>query len=252
MAKYLYLFWSLIFFAVWLVLFMHRRDLRYEIIYVSILFGFGGLVSQTTNIIDWWRPLNVLGTSVSVEDFIIGFSIGGIAAVIYEEIYRKRFRKRRIKIKDPGNPVIFILSFSLLYLFLYYVLQMGSFYSSILAYLISLAYILSVRTDLFADSIFSGLFMLFIGSAIYYLLIFIYPTFIKDFWYLREAWYTRLYFGVPLGEYIWFFFTGAFIGPLYEFVNKRKLIWQVVSFLIIYTYLIDFNLDKSAAGGLVS
>ena len=66
---------------------------------MSLLFGFGGIVSEQTHTQDWWQPLTLTGTRIGVEDFLIGFAIGGIAAVIYAEAYRKKVS--RIHRGDP-------------------------------------------------------------------------------------------------------------------------------------------------------
>ena len=39
--QYFYIIWALIFFAVWLALFLHRRDLRGAMLFISIVFGIG-------------------------------------------------------------------------------------------------------------------------------------------------------------------------------------------------------------------
>ena len=87
----------------------------------------------------------------------------------------------------------------------------------------STSIILIQRRDLLSDSLRSGLLMLAVGIGLYWLLFFFYPSYIHDFWFLRKNWYTTLLFGIPLGEYIWYFLVGAFIGPLYEYIEKGKL-----------------------------
>ena len=62
---------------------------------ISIIFGIGGILSEFYHIQDWWQPLIITNTPIGIEDFLIGFFIGGIAAVIYEEIYKKKIRIRK-------------------------------------------------------------------------------------------------------------------------------------------------------------
>ncbi len=81
------------------------------------------------------------------------------------------------------------------------------------------------RKDLIIDSLFSGGLMLILGGIIYIIMQVMQPGFIQEFWYLNTgSWYEILFLGVPLGEYIWFFLAGAFIGPLYEYWQEGKLI----------------------------
>ena len=224
MDKFFYLIWVLIFLLIWLFLFFRRKDTRREMFLVSLLFGVGGVACEKTNIQDWWQPLTITGTRIGIEDFLIGFAIGGIAAVIYEEIYHKRLREKQEKSVAPSDPGFHLLIFPLLYLTLFFLLEVGSFYSAVIAYGLCLGYILLTRKDLIKDSFLSGIWMLFIGISIYFILFQIYPNFIKQFWYLRENWYSKLLWGIPIGEYIFYFFTGAYIGPLYEFLKKRRLV----------------------------
>lgn len=221
MAPYFYLIWSMIFLAVWALLFLKRKDVRREMLLISTWFGFGGLVSEKTNIQDWWHPITITGTPIGFEDFIIGFAIGGVAAVIYEEIYRKKLKKARFKISTLFDAGFSFLLLPSLYLLLFFIFGLGSFYSIVLACLISISYMIFIRKDLLLDSLISGFLMLLIGIGIYLFLFLIYPNYIQEFWYLKSNWYSSLLLGVPIGEYIWYFLIGAYIGPMYEFLRKQ-------------------------------
>ena len=191
---------------------------------ISILFGIAGIGSQIVYLKDWWRPLTITGTSIGVEDFLIGFFIGGVATIIYEEIYKKKVRlKKRIK-GNGSNFLSLLILFILLFFGSFYILKTDSFYSSVIAFIISISIIYIRRKDLILDSIISGILMLIIGILVYFLLFIIQPGFIKQFWYLNKVWYAVLLFGIPIGEYIWYFLAGAFIGPLYEYWKEGKLI----------------------------
>ena len=103
-------------------------------------------------------------------------------------------------------------------------LKISSFYSSIVAFVVSTLIILVKRKDLMVNSLVSGFLMIMVGVGVYLILFIIYPEFIQRFWYLEGQWYFSLLFGVPLAEYIWYFLAGAFIGPLYEYWKEGKLI----------------------------
>lgn len=223
MERYFYFIWATIFFILWLCVFLMRKDTRREMLVISGIFGIGGILADQTNTQDWWHPLTITGTRVGFEAFLIGFSIAGIAAVIYELVYRKRLKNIRRAVSAPSHPIFFILSFALVYLSLFYILRIGSFYSVVLTYSCFALYMIIMRRDLILDSFASGILMLLVGSSLYWFLFLLYPTYVKDFWYLGQHWWTNLFLGIPIEEYLWFFLTGSYIGPLYEYVSGMRL-----------------------------
>lgn len=190
---------------------------------ISLLSGFAGLVSEIANTQDWWQPITITNTRIGFEDFIIGFSVGGVASIVYEEIYKRRIVTKRASTLYKLKPISFLVMFVFLFLALFYIFNLGSFYSMFLTYLSFSLYMLFKRPDLIINSLISGIFMLIIGIEIYLLLFIIHPSYIQDFWYLKNNWYWKLILGIPAGEYIFYFLTGAFIGPLYEFLKNAKL-----------------------------
>ncbi len=97
MASYRYAYLSgvlLVLLPLWLFLFFHRKDLRYEILKVSLVIGIGGPLSELLYMRDYWRPETFIGWPIGIEDFLFGFFIGGIACSIYEELFGKHYSKR--------------------------------------------------------------------------------------------------------------------------------------------------------------
>jgi len=222
-AKYFYLIWVLIYFIIWLVFFILRKDTRDEMIKISILFGLGGILSQFIYIKDWWQPINFTNTPVGIEDFLIGFFIGGISSIIYTHVFSKR------KILDKKNkkflPNLLITGLGLIILFFgcFFILKLHSFYSLVIGFILPTIYIYINRKDLIKCSLISGLLMLILGIIIYLLLFLIDPNYIQYYWLLPEVWFSKLFLGIPIAEYIWYFLAGAFIGPLYAFWKEAKL-----------------------------
>ena len=70
--QYSYLIWTGIFFLIWLILYLWRKDIRKEMLIISVLFGFGGIFSELIYVQDWWQPLTLTNTSIGIEDFLIG------------------------------------------------------------------------------------------------------------------------------------------------------------------------------------
>ena len=222
--QYTYLIWTAIFFLIWLTLYLWRKDFRKEMIFISVPFGFAGILSQIIYTQDWWRPLTITNTLIGIEDFFIGFFIGGIAAVIYEVIYKKKIRLRK-KIDLRNLKLMYLcLTLAVILFGSFYLFKINSFYSSIIALVIPIGILLIRRKDLIINSFMSGILVLVIGTLVYLLLQILQPGFIKEFWYLDNNWYNSFFLGIPLREYVWYFLVGAFIGPLYEYWQEGRLI----------------------------
>ena len=113
--QYTYLIGDLILLFVWLILFWWRKDVRKEMLYLSPFFGIIGLLTEYYYIKDWWKPLTITGTAIGIEDFLFGFGIGGICAVIYEEIFKEKIIIRKVgKIKEKQRNLNIVLLIGLM------------------------------------------------------------------------------------------------------------------------------------------
>lgn len=222
--QYFYLIWTGLFLLIWVLLYALRKDLHKEMIIISSVFGIGGIITEAFYIQDWWQPLTLTGTLIGLEDFLIGFFIGGVASVIYEVLFNRRvLLKKKVDYKNPRLPAILFL-FLALFSVSFLVYNINSFYSTLIAFGGTMAVLLGLRRDLILESLASGVLLLVIGIGIYLLLFLFYPNFIREFWFLPDVWFARLWLGIPIGEYIWYFLAGSFIGPLYEFWQEAKLV----------------------------
>src|SRR5688572_32751862 len=92
--RYAYLVSTLPFLLMWLVLYAQRKDLRPQMRFMSLFVAVSGLIAEGLWwTVDWWHPPTITGTRVGIEDFLLGFTNGGVAAVLYETIFRKRLAK---------------------------------------------------------------------------------------------------------------------------------------------------------------
>ncbi|MEK6933893.1 MAG: hypothetical protein AABW75_03390 [Nanoarchaeota archaeon] len=144
--EYSYLIAALISLFVWIFLFFWRRNLRKEMLVMSLLIGFLGLFLGLIYTLDWWHPLTITKTIIGFEDFIFGFSLGGTSAVIYEAVFKKRIKIRKIRrkeeIRQNYNFLFLFTSSLILFLFFFYTLRLNSFYSSIIGLLIPILFTL--------------------------------------------------------------------------------------------------------------
>lgn len=222
--KYAYLFGTLAFFLLWLFLFKKRKDLRREMIVVGVLAAIlgtiGGYLFFTK---DWWKPFSVTGTRVGLEDLFLGFFNGGIAAVIYKVVFKKKFSNRTYK--NAKNKFWLLMAgfigISLMFFF-FYILKIHSFKAMMVGLIATLSVFYLRRPDLIFSSLMSGALMTLISFPVYFLVIQIYPGIVEKVWMVQNL--SGIYFlGVPIEDFIWIFAVGAVIGPSYEFWHGYQL-----------------------------
>ena len=219
--KFVYLIALVPFIIIWIFLFIRRKDLRKEMLVISVLIG---IISVLTSYFwwtkDWWRPFNITGTVVGFEDFIIGFASGGIMSVIYNFLFNKSYGKE-IKFKPPSALLLLMFMASLTFLFIF-VVGLTSFWSCIITLVFTIIIIDYYRQDLILNSFVSGLSMLSISILFYLVVILISHTWV-DKTYLSGLSGIRI-FTIPIEEFIFWFLAGMWVGPLYEYALRKKLI----------------------------
>jgi hypothetical protein len=225
--QFTYLYMGLIFSVVWFALFLWRKNTRKEMLSISLLFALPGALADLIYTQDWWVPQTLTGTIVSLEGTIVGFMIGGIATVLYEDIFKKKIRLRRVNddVKVRQNIHLAILMSILVVVFCvsFYFLKFNSLQATILALSIPTVIIWFIRTDLIIDSIATGILLVGVSFIVYTLLHSLTPGWIEAFWYFRNV-PEIIFLNVPLDDIVWYFFTGMFIGPLYEYWKEAKLV----------------------------
>lgn len=219
-----YLAGDLILLPVWLIIYLVRRDLRDQIINMSLLGGALSVLFAPPFLKDYWHPVYTFSLGSwpfgGLEDFLNGFFVVGIASVLYEELFAKRLianRSRNYLRFAPLSLVFYILIFMI-------PAYMGvwSLYAALLSFAVVLCLIFYIRHDLIKDSLMSGLLLGFVSTVGYLLFLKVYPDAIR-FWD-RDNLNSRLLLGIPAGELLWAFFLGATAGPLYEFFLGKRLI----------------------------
>ena len=211
------------FFPIWLILYMHRRDLRSEMIFMGGLISLGALLLEAfiwTK--DWWQPETITGTVVGIEDALFGFFVGGIIASIYEEVFKdKLVHIRGREDHHLKHFLIVIFLSSLIGNFTFFYMNMHSYYASILSMLIPILIIYLYRKDLIILSLASGAIVTLISIPVYCTIFFFNPNWINV--WLHENISGALLIGIPIEDLVWFFVTGIFIAPLYEFWKGDRL-----------------------------
>ena len=170
---------------------------------------------------DWWLPPSILGGQnytyiFAPEDVLLGFLFGGISAVIYEALFAKKVLPVQ-KVRNNLFGAVVVISL-LCCSICFYFFNLNSFYSIIVAMISTVLLIVYSREDLLKSSFYSGILTLLILLPFYTIIYILDP---------QWAWITYKYdflfgfniFGFPIEEFIFWFFYGAAIGPLYEYTK---------------------------------
>lgn len=219
MHPYAYLIGNLIFGLIWLLLFLYRKDLRREILTLSLI----GSVFFPLALIylpDYWNPEYIIGGNfpIGIEDFLFAFFIAGIGAVLYETIFGRVHSLCVCRKKNPKRLIAIIAVSAAVLLGLTFIFKLNSIYSSYVSFLIIFAYIIYFRRDLFWQAIISGFSVGLLMFVFYQIWIRIYPGIIEHWWQLQNI-SGILIFGTPFEEILWGFMWGLVAGTLYEFIS---------------------------------
>jgi len=225
--QYSYIMLDGLFLVGWLALFWWRKNVRKQMLAISVVFGIFSFFAESLAYTDWWKPLTITGNIPGIESFLFGFTVGGFASVIYEEIFKKKIKVRKLnKIKiDRRNLHISRIASFLLIVFLasQKVFGISTIIATILCSVPIIIFIYIKRKDLIVDSIFSGLLVTLTAIFVYFIISLITPGWIDAFW-LFQVFPKILIFGLPIEEIITYFLIGALFGPLYEYWQEGKLI----------------------------
>jgi hypothetical protein len=207
--------------AIWLVLFAVRKDIRKEMVVMSVLIGILSVATSyywwTT---DWWLPPTLTGTKVGIEDFIMGFATGGIMAVIYEVVFKKRFYRRKLHHHVIGGFTILLLLAQTTSWFVWGA-GLTTFWASAIAMIIISAVMLYMRRDLFKNAVGSGVLMLLSCLPFYAVIVLFSPQWL-NVTYLSSLSGARVS-GVPVEEFAFWFLAGFLWGPFYEYWQGERL-----------------------------
>lgn len=221
--QYTYLIGDLIILSIWVSLFLWRKDIRKEMLVISAIFGFVGLIAESIYILDWWKPLTITNTPVGMEDFLFGFGVGGIVSVVYTIIFKKRVKIKKINKKINKNLITLPLMGILLFLGSFFILRINTFYSSAITSIVLALIIWIKRKDLIVNSLATGIISALGAIPIFILLELISPGWVEAIWNFTNI-SKVIILTTPLDDILWCFFMGLFIGPLYEYWKEGKLI----------------------------
>lgn len=219
--QYAYLVASLIIFTVWLALFHHRRDLRKEMLVMSLLAAPLGLFDFWF-VPSYWQPITLFHLPVGLEGILYSFSIGGIAAVLYGEIARRT--PRHIHNWHRRSSAFVLLLTLVVFLVLKNASVPNPMIALYVALLVGIAAILYLRKDLVRGTLIGGLAF----GALYFCLIRLWITIFPaaKAWFLLEGLPKTYILGVPFWEVLFGIIFAAYWGNMYELLFGYRLVAQ--------------------------
>lgn len=216
--EYVYLISVLPLIFIWILIFYFRKDLRREILTMSIIIGIAGVWAQYQWwTVDWWQPATITGTKIGIEDFILGFFGGGIITVAYEAILRQKTDHTSKKTTIPFALIILGTVAAIGFFFF----SLSSFFATTIGLIFASVYIFIKQKHLIKNGVATGL--LTTGFA---LLFYVWIYILNPEWAQNTYLYENLsgvhILDFPIEELVFWFLSGLFIGPLYEYSKKRR------------------------------
>jgi hypothetical protein len=212
------------FLVIWLIIYLLRRDVRKELVKISLLFTLAGFFNLIF-IRDWWQPQTITNTIPSIEDFVFSFTTAGIPAVIYQVFFNKRLKLSK-KFRKKERRIHF-LKFMLLgffsFLVAYFIFKINTFQSSMITALIMITIMWIKRKDLIGMSIISGILTLILFIPVYTFVDLVTPGWIDVFWVFKNV-PRFIIFNMPIDDVFWWLLWGTALGPLYKFYRNAKLV----------------------------
>ncbi len=226
--QYPYLLVGIILSIPWLAIFLARRDLRREMLFVGVI----GIFASFTDVLyipEYWDPafifkpllLPMLGLHVTLEDTLFGFFLAGIAAATYFLLEGKTLRRN---IHSHHNFILAFAVFTLLFFGLEKFFPGATIYNHVFAFVVASFIVMMQRRDLIRQILLSGIFV-----TIYYFSMFkLMDAITGDFLAATKYDLTNLsgyyVWGAPIEELLFPLGVGMFCSVVYEYLLNFKTV----------------------------
>lgn len=227
--QYVWFIWSLLILGLWAMVFFYKKDLRKEMLKMSLItMPFG--ITEPLFVPDYWLPPSLFNlaenTGFDIESFIFSFAIGGLGTVLYRLVYKSRLAKisheeRHHRKHKFHIYILFVPVF--VFLFLVLVTKLNHIYCGTIAMFLGGIATLYCRPDLkgkiwVGGLLFTLLYFVYFGSILLF-----YPDYVELYWNLENLMHI-LAFGIPIEELIFAFTFGMYWSGLCEHIFWRKLL----------------------------
>ncbi len=228
MALNPWLTFSLLFFAVWIIVWSAKKNLRKEMLWSSLIAAPFGL-TEPLFVPEYWSPPSLfdlaMRTGFDIESIIFCFSIGGIAAVLYELLFKRYHVKMTTAQQYCSHHRYHLLALAsgpLVFIVLALFTEWNHIYCAAIALFVGAASASVCRPDLKKKIIAGGFLFLGLYTVFFILLTQLYPGIVEQVWNL-DALSGLLFLGIPLEEFMFAFTFGMYWSSIYEHVYWYKL-----------------------------
>ena len=222
-----WLVFSLILFVIWIIIFIFSKS-KEEMFIVSLFTMPFGL-TEPLFVPAYWNPPSLFNLAANIgfdiESLIFSFAIGGIGSVIYEIIFKSKYKKMNAKERHHKQHKYHLLSlFSpiIAFMLLFSFTELNPIYSASIAMSVGGVAAMFCRPDLKKKIILGG--ALFLSLYFLFFISFnnIYPYAVERFWNLSLL-SGILILKIPLEELIFAFAFGMMWSSIYEHTKWYKL-----------------------------
>lgn len=226
--QYVWLAWTLIGFAIWLLVYRWKRHLRKEMLWASCWTAPLGL-TEPIFVPEYWNPPSLFNLSekigFDIESIIFSFVVGGLASILYETVFEvvhvpmsmaeHRQRRHRFHRLALFSPVLFFIFFTL-------VTDWNPIYRSVSAVILGSIGVMFCRPDLVKKILMGSVFFTGFYFIFFISLVTSFPQYVRMVWNL-QALSGILIVGIPLEEYFFAFAFGMLWASLYEHIHWYRI-----------------------------
>ena len=217
--QYAYLFAGALMLSVWIFLFVRRKDLRKEMLTMSIL-ACPLLLADFFFVPVYWQPITLFGIPFGIEGLIYTFCLGGITAVLYSEVSHRT--PHHIHAWHKKGAVIILALTLVVFLSLLAMNASNPMIALYVALLLGLALMLYVRKDLIRGTLIGGICFGLLYFVVIKLWLFTFPE--AGEWFFFNGIPEARVFGVPLWELLFGVIFAAYWGNVYQILFGYKLV----------------------------
>lgn len=205
-SAHIYLLAAAGFFAVWVLLFpIIQKGKRSRMVIFSLSTLLLGYFVEQMHFVDWWQPNFVFDTPVTLEDALFGFSFGGVVYA-FQTIFCRYLAKESIFSFSLFTKIVSASTSAVLLFGMFYVLGVHSFWSSITALCIPIIMVAIYMRPFLLPSFFVGITVTSIAACGYLFALELNPQFVTETYLLSQL-SGVLLLGIPMEEFVWFFFA---------------------------------------------